>query len=226
MDRKVKEFLISKLTTSFSDIGYVLSILLSENDGTAEKDRSFREECSPEDRTGILDGIVHDAAESMKRLTASTETTAHKQIEDGKTAEEPKTEKPASTKTKRSQGSKAAKAAAEEKKEETKAEENAPHTAATPEAEEKKENVTVTEATADTPSPVSTPETETKSAEDLLKALKDDMTALALRGKGNAIQKGLADYGIRKISEVKTEDYDDFRTRVYYYADELEVQDA
>ncbi len=225
MDRKVKEFLISKLTTSFSDIGYVLSILLSENDGTAEKDRSFREECSPEDRTGILDGIVHDAAESMKRLMTSSET-AQNQIEEGNTVEEPKAEKPASAKTKRSQGSKAAKAAAEEKKEETKAEENAPHTAATPEAEEKKENVTVTEATADTPSPVSTPETETKSAEDLLKALKDDMTALALRGKGNAIQKGLADYGIRKISEVKTEDYDDFRTRVYYYADELEVQDA
>ena len=198
MDKKIREFLISNVESSLSNIGYALRILLSDEDTSGNS----------------CETAVPPAVSALKQIEAEEKKTEE---------EEPKSEKPASAKAKRNQGTKSAKAAEEAKKE---AEEEKPietAEAVKPEAEHKEE------AKAEAPQKATAPEApgkEEKSKEELLKALKDDMTALALKGKGDAIQKGLADYSIRKISEVKTEDYDDFRTRVYYYAGELEVENA
>ena len=199
MDKKIREFLISNVESSLSNIGYALRILLTDED-TSENS---------------IKTAVPPAVPTLKQIEAE-----EKKAEGEETI---KAEKPVSPKSKRSQGTKSAKATEEAKKEVE--EEKAPETAEVvkPEAEQKEETK------AEAPVAVTAPETpvkEEKSKEELLKALKDDMTALALKGKGDAIQKGLADYSIRKISEVKTEDYDDFRTRVYYYAGELEVENA
>ena len=199
MDKKIREFLISNVESSLSNIGYALRILLSDED-TSEN--SFKTAVPP-------------AVTALKQIEAE-----EKKAEGEETI---KAEKPAPAKAKKSQGTKSAKATEEAKKE---AEEEKPvetAEAVKPEAEHKEE------AKGEAPQEATAPEApvkEEKSKEELLKALKDDMTALALKGKGDAIQKGLADYSIRKISEVKTEDYDDFRTRVYYYAGELEVENA
>lgn len=235
MDKNIRDFLISKLTTSFSDIGYVLSILLSEIDGTAEKDRSFKEPNVLEDRTRILDGIVHDAAESVKRLSDSSEKAV---------------DSTAQKKTRKTSGTKTAKPA-EKEVTEKKAEDTAVDEKTDPGTiTEKTEVSTVTEKAEKhrEEAPVEQPQSEADKAEGpaqeeeekpqsinkevkedeetIRKKLKDDMTALALREKGFAIQKGLADYKVSRISEVNINDIDDFRTRVYYYAGELEVQDA
>ncbi len=55
---------------------------------------------------------------------------------------------------------------------------------------------------------------------------RTEMTDVTKRGKGDIVQKVLADFGVKKLSEVKKEDYDDVLTRVLYFAGELEVVDA
>lgn len=55
---------------------------------------------------------------------------------------------------------------------------------------------------------------------------RTEMTNVTKRGKGDIVQKVLADFGVKKLSEVKKEDYDDVLTRVLYFAGELEVVDA
>lgn len=57
------------------------------------------------------------------------------------------------------------------------------------------------------------------------------MTELSRKGKGKVIQDVLSkDFNVTKLSDIKEEDYDDFVTRVLYYADEkdafVEVENA
>lgn len=75
-------------------------------------------------------------------------------------------------------------------------------------------------------------ETEEKKPEEAEKKelsfqdFRTEMTNVTKRGKGDIVQKVLADFGVKKLSEVKKEDYDDVLTRVLYFAGELEVVDA
>ena len=248
MDKIVRDYLIKKMTASFSDIGDILGMLLSDNDGTAEKDCSFTGNTLLEDRTGILNATVQEEAEATEKLSDSPEqrtentpqkktrkTSAVKTAKASEKEESEEAEKAAPEKKAVEDAGKKAleKEAAEKTTEET--EKKAPEVSVTENAEERRE---------ETPSaPVEQPETEgpapgeeekpqsvkTEVKEDeetIRKKLKDDMTALALKEKGFAIQKGLADYKVSRISEVPVNDIDDFRTRVYYYAGELEVANA
>ncbi len=50
------------------------------------------------------------------------------------------------------------------------------------------------------------------------------MTELSRKGKGKVIQDVLSkDFNVTKLSDIKEEDYDDFVTRVLYYADEKDA---
>lgn len=75
-------------------------------------------------------------------------------------------------------------------------------------------------------------ETEEKKPEEVEKKelsfqdFRTEMTNVTKRGKGDIVQKVLADFGVKKLSEVKKEDYDDVLARVLYFAGELEVVDA
>lgn len=82
-----------------------------------------------------------------------------------------------------------------------------------------------------TPMPQKAEETKEKAETVEKKELsfqdfRTEMTDVTKRGKGDIVQKVLADFGVKKLSEVKKEDYDDVLTRVLYFAGELEVVDA
>ncbi len=82
-----------------------------------------------------------------------------------------------------------------------------------------------------TPTPQKAEETKEKTETVEKKELsfqdfRTEMTDVTKRGKGDIVQKVLADFGVKKLSEVKKEDYDDVLTRVLYFAGELEVVDA
>ncbi len=55
---------------------------------------------------------------------------------------------------------------------------------------------------------------------------RTEMTNVTRKGKGDIVQKVLADFGAKKLSDIKKEDYDDVLTRVLYFAGELEVEDV
>lgn len=56
--------------------------------------------------------------------------------------------------------------------------------------------------------------------------LRSFMTEMARKGKSQIVQDQLKEYGAKKLSDVKKEDYLDLMARVEYFAGELEVQDA
>lgn len=56
--------------------------------------------------------------------------------------------------------------------------------------------------------------------------LRSFMTEMARKGKSQIVQDQLKEYGAKKLSDVKKEDYADLMARVEYFAGELEVQDA
>ena len=248
MDKIVRDYLIKKMTASFSDIGDILGMLLSDNDGTAEKDCSFTGSTPLEDRTGIPSAAAQEEAETTEKLSDSsgqrTESISQKKTRKTSAAKAAKaTEKEVSEEAEKNApekkavedaGKKALEKEAAEKTAED-AEKKTPEVSVTENAEERREETPATvveQSEAEDPAPIEeekpqSVKTEVKEDEETIrKKLKDDMTALALKEKGFAIQKGLADYKVSRISEVPVNDIDDFRTRVYYYAGELEVANA
>ncbi len=74
--------------------------------------------------------------------------------------------------------------------------------------------------------PREAPEVKEEKKELSFQDFRTEMTNITRKGKGDIVQKVLEDYGVKKLSEIKKEDYDDVLTRVLYFAGELEVVDA
>ena len=220
MEKNVRDFLINMVATSFSDIGYALRILLGDGN-TTENEAIIRKAESADDRIQFLKALADKASEEEEKTT--TVENPNSEANESKAEEKPrakrkaaKAEKPVEAKEKE------AEAIITEK---TNAETPEAATPAAPVAQE-------TEVT-----PAEAPQTEVKAEEPqkpaeeskhktTLTEVRKMMTDLSRRGKGAVVQKVLADFKVTKLSDVNEDDYDDFITKVLYFADELEAVNA
>lgn len=86
--------------------------------------------------------------------------------------------------------------------------------------EEKKVEVEPTDFPADTETKKETEEPKHKTT---IVEVRKIMTELSRKGKGKVIQDVLSkDFNVTKLSDVNEDDYDDFVTRVLYYAGETD----
>ena len=221
MEKNVRDFLINMVATSFSDIGYALRILLGDGN-TTENEALIRKAESADDRIQFLKALADKASEEEEK-TVNTETSTQSEAKDEKAEEKPRAKR------------KAAKAEkpVEAPQKEVEPDVNEKTDAETPEATAS--TAPVAQKTATTPSEAPTTEVKAeepqKSAEEqkhktTLTEVRKMMTDLSRRGKGAVVQKVLADFKVTKLSDVNEDDYDDFITKVLYFADELEAVNA
>ena len=196
MDKRVRDFLINMIATSFSDIGYALRILLGDENGN-ETNSVIRQAETADDKVQFLRALADKAAETESSNTINTP----------QSEEKPKTKR--------------AKAVKVEKTEEV-AKEEAPVTEEKPETTPENSAPSAEVAKAEGPAKVEEPTHKTtlidvrKIMTDLTKRGKGDIIQKVL----------IEDFKVSKLSDVKEDDYDDFVARVQYYADELEVENA
>ena len=221
MEKNVRDFLINMVATSFSDIGYAMRILLGDGN-TTENEALIRKAESADDRIQFLKALADKASEEEEK-TAGAETTPQSEAKEEKTEEKPRAKRKAAKAEKPVE--------AKEKEAEPVANEKAD--AETPEAAATA--APAAEVAAGTPSEAPAPEVKAeepqKPAEEpkhktTLTEVRKMMTDLSRRGKGAVVQKVLADFKVTKLSDVKEDDYDDFITKVLYFADELEAVNA
>ncbi len=218
MEKNVRDFLINMVATSFSDIGYALRILLGDGN-TTENEALIRKAESADDRIQFLKALADKASEEKENTTIVDNPNSE--------AREEKTEEKPRAKRKAAKADKPAEAPHQEAETVT-AETPRAEKAVTP-AEPTTEVAAVT--TAEVPSAEVKTEESQKPKEEpkhktTLPEVRKMMTDISRRGKGAVVQKVLADFKVTKLSDVNEDDYDDFITRVLYFADELEEKDA
>ncbi len=197
MDKRVRDFLINMIATSFSDIGYALRILLGDENGT-ETDSAIKRAETADDKVQFLKALADKAAE-----TESSNNT----INTPQSEEKPKAKRAKAVKAEKIEEGAKEEAPISEEKQESRAEVSTP---------------TLGEAKTEGPAKKEEPRRRTTLID-----VRKIMTDLTKRGKGDIIQNVLTkDFKVSKLSDVQEEDYDDFVARVQYYADELEVEHA
>ncbi len=199
MDKNVRDFLINMIASSFSDIGYALRILLGDENT---------------DRDSII-SKVEKADDRVKTLQALADKRAEEKINIKTPSDEPvsKDKKGPETHKKTETGE-------EKKEEEIPLQESAkPLIKEETHEESPAEEVTVNEnKTKEGAVKPEAPKHKTTIVE-----VRKIMTELSRKGKGKVIQDVLSkDFNVTKLSDVKEDDYDDFVTRVLYYAGETD----
>ena len=207
MDKNVRDFLINMIASSFSDIGYALRILLG--DENTDRDSIISKVEKADDRVKALKTLADKrAVEKINITTPSDEPVS-------KDKKEPEKHKKTET-------------GEEKKEEEIPFQESAkPLIKEETHEEAPAEEVSVTEdMTKEEAVKPRAPKHKTTIVE-----VRKIMTELSRKGKGKVIQDVLSkDFNVTKLSDVKVDDYDDFVTRVLYYAGEtgefVEVDNA
>ncbi len=196
MDKQVRDFLINMIASSFSDIGYALRILLG--DGKTETDSIISKIEKADDRVKELRALADKRAEEKSNINTPSDEPVKEDKEKSKARKKAEVTSEQKEKEKPLQES-----------EETVTVEGT-HKDAPPSTEEVSANVEETKPEA--------PKHKTTIVE-----VRKIMTELSRKGKGKVIQDVLSkDFNVTKLSDVKEDDYDDFVTRVLYYAGETD----
>ncbi len=196
MDKQVRDFLINMIASSFSDIGYALRILLG--DGNTETDSIISKVEKADDRVKELKALADKRTEEKSNINTPSDEPVSKD------EEKPKARKKAEV-------------TSEQKEKEYPLQESKDSVT---EEETHKE---VSASTEEVLSTVEETKPEAPKHKTTIVEVRKIMTELSRKGKGKVIQDVLSkDFNVTKLSDVKEDDYDDFVTRVLYYAGETD----
>lgn len=201
MDKQVRDFLINMIASSFSDIGYALRILLG--DGNTETDSIISKVEKADDKVKELKALADKRAEEKSNINTPSDEPVSKD------EEKPKARKKAEVTSEQKE-----KEYPRQEREDSVNDEET-HEEATASTEEVP--ATVDKAKKEETKP------EAPKHKTTIVEVRKIMTELSRKGKGKVIQDVLSnDFNVTKLSDVKEDDYDDFVTRVLYYAGETD----
>lgn len=196
MDKQVRDFLINMIASSFSDIGYALRILLG--DGNTETDSIISKVEKADDRVKELKALADKRAEEKSNISTPSDESVSKDEE-----------KP--------EARKKAEVTSEQKEKENPLQES--EDSVNDEETHEEVSASIEEA----PVTVEKAKPEPPKHKTTIVEVRKIMTELSRKGKGKVIQDVLSkDFNVTKLSDVKEDDYDDFVTRVLYYAGETD----
>ena len=196
MDKQVRDFLINMIASSFSDIGYALRILLG--DENTDRDSIISKVEKADDRVKALKALADKRAEEKSNINTPSDEPAKED------KEKPKAIKKTEAKVEK------------EEKENPLQESEVLVT-------EEKSHEEAQASTEDVPTTVEKAKPAEPKHKTTIVEVRKIMTELSRKGKGKVIQDVLSkDFNVTKLSDVNEDDYDDFVTRVLYYAGETD----